>query len=124
MKVLLSIKPEYVERIFAGEKKYEYRRSLFKRSDIKTIVVYATKPVGKVVGEFEIDDILSGNPDSIWEQTKLYAGIDEDSYIKYFSERENGFAIGIKKAKIYKRPLELIELNPNIKYPPQSFMYI
>lgn len=124
MKVLLSIKPEYAERIFTGEKKYEYRRSLFKRDDIKTVIVYATKPVGKVIGEFEIDDVLKGNPNSIWEQTKLYAGIDEIAYTEYFSKKETGFAIVIKKAKMYKKPLELIDLNPNIKNPPQSFRYI
>lgn len=124
MKVLLSIKPEYAERIFNGEKKYEYRRSLFKREDVKIVVVYATKPIGKVIGEFEIDDILKGEPQSIWERTKSYAGIDEDSYSKYFSERKTGFAIGIKEARVYEEPLDLKELNPNIKYPPQSFMYI
>lgn len=124
MKVLLSIKPEYAERIFTGEKKYEYRRSLFKRENISTVVVYVTKPVGKVIGEFEIDSVLKDSPYSIWEKTKLYAGIDEDAYIEYFSEREIGFAIGIKRIKLYKKPLDLVELNPNIKYPPQSFMYI
>ena len=124
MKVLLSIKPEYAQKIFSGEKKYEYRRRLFKRKDINIVVVYVTKPVGKVIGEFEIDDVLEGNPNSIWEQTKLYAGIDENAYIDYFSEREIGFAIAIKNTKVYKKPLELIELNPNIKYPPQSFMYL
>lgn len=124
MKVLLSIKPEYAERIFSGEKKYEYRKNLFKREDIKIIVVYVTKPVGKVIGEFEIDDILSGKPNSIWEQTKLYAGIDKISYIQYFAERETGFAIGIKKARVYNEPLKLSDLNPKIKYAPQSFMYI
>lgn len=124
MKVLLSIKPEYAERIFTGEKKYEYRRNLFKKEGIKTVVVYVTKPVGKVVGEFEIDNVLRGNPNSIWEETKLYAGIDEAAYIEYFSKRETGFAIGIKKTKVYKKPLDLVDLDPKIKYPPQSFMYI
>ena len=124
MKVLLSIKPQYAEKIFMGEKKYEYRRNVFKREDVKIVVVYVTKPVGKVIGEFEIDDILKGNPDSIWEQTKLYSGIDKNSYMEYFSERETGFAISIKKTKVYKKPLELVELNPKIKYPPQSFMYL
>ncbi|KOA18320.1 50S ribosomal protein L22/unknown domain fusion protein [Clostridium homopropionicum DSM 5847] len=124
MKVLLSIKPEYAEKIFTGEKKYEYRRNLFKRDDIKIVVVYVTKPVGKVIGEFEIDNILRGNPNSIWEQTKLYSGIDENAYIEYFSQKDMGFAIEIKKTRIYKKPLELAELSPKIKYPPQSFMYI
>lgn len=124
MKVLLSIKPQYAKRIFSGEKKYEYRRNLFKRPDVDTVVVYATKPIGKVIGEFKIEAVLEGKPEFIWEQTKLYGGIDEKDYIDYFAERDKGFAIQIKTAKVYKKPLELTEINPNIKYPPQSFMYI
>ena len=34
MKVLLSIKPEYVDKIFSGEKRYEYRKSMFKNKNI------------------------------------------------------------------------------------------
>ena len=59
MKVLLSIKPEFVEKIFAGTKKYEFRKSLFKKSGVKYVVIYASAPIKRVVGEFEIDDILS-----------------------------------------------------------------
>ena len=77
MKVLLSIKPQYAERIFAGKKKYEYRKSVFKRDDIDTIVVYVTKPVGKVIGEFKIDEILEDTPNVIWKKTKSYSGIEK-----------------------------------------------
>lgn len=41
---LLSIKPEYVDKIFSGKKGYEHRKAIFKQ-DIKTIVVYSTQPV-------------------------------------------------------------------------------
>ena len=124
MKVLLSIKPEYAQRIFDGEKRYEYRRSVFKRNDIDTIIVYVTKPIGKVVGEFKIDKILEDTPNAIWEKTKLYSGIKERDYMEYFGERERGFAIGIKHTKIYDKPLDLKEINPEIKSAPQSFMYV
>ena len=55
MKVLLSIKPEFVNEMVLGNKKFEYRKSIFKRADVTDVVVYATKPYGKVVGEFKID---------------------------------------------------------------------
>ena len=29
MKIILSIKPQYCEEIFAGEKRFEYRRKIF-----------------------------------------------------------------------------------------------
>ena len=36
-KILMSIKPEYVDKIFSGEKKYEYRKRLCKKK-IDTII--------------------------------------------------------------------------------------
>ncbi|OTQ00605.1 hypothetical protein B5S43_08290, partial [Gilliamella apicola] len=65
MKVLLSIKPEFVEKILSGEKKYEFRKKLFKRQSVKTIVIYATMPIGKVVGEFDIDHVISDEPNLV-----------------------------------------------------------
>lgn len=124
MKVLLSIKPEYAKRIFDGEKKYEYRTSVFKRNDVESVVVYATKPIGKVIGEFKIDEIIEDDPRSLWEKTKLYSGIRKKDYMNYFSKRKKGFAIAIKSTSIYDIPLELEELDPKIKYAPQSFRYI
>ncbi|MDO4401917.1 MAG: ASCH domain-containing protein [Clostridiaceae bacterium] len=124
MKVLLSIKPKYVQRIFEGEKKYEYRKSLFKKDGINTIVIYATKPVGKVVGEFTFDTIIKANPEVLWEETKSNSGISKKDYLEYFKEKDNAYAIEIKDFQKYDNPLSLEELNPNIKSAPQSFMYI
>ena len=51
--ILLSIKPEYVDRILAGTKKYEYRKRLA-RSNSSVLLVYSTSPVMKVVAKVEI----------------------------------------------------------------------
>ena len=42
----------------------------------------------------------------------------------YFLNKETGFAIKVKKAKLYKHSKTLKEYNPKIKVPPQSFCYI
>jgi predicted transcriptional regulator len=70
MKVLLSIKPEFAEMIFSGSKRYEFRRSIFRNPDVKTIVVYASSPVQKVIGEFEIETIINAELENLWKQTK------------------------------------------------------
>jgi len=122
MKVLLSIKPEYAFKIFEGTKKYEFRKVIFKNPDIKTIVVYASSPVQQVIGEFDIDEIYSSHPDSLWEQTKAHSGISSDFFFEYFLEREIAHAIKIKNTRRYRTPLNLKEtFNTN---PPQSYMYI
>ncbi len=122
MKVILSIKPEYVERIFAGSKKYEFRRSVFKAKGVSTVIVYATSPVKMVVGEFSFSDIITAPPNELWAQTKNYAGIDEDSFMQYFHGKEQGFALKIDKTRRYKRPLCLADAYHAT--PPQSFVYV
>jgi predicted transcriptional regulator len=85
MRVLLSIKPEYAFKIFEGEKKFEFRKIIFKNPDIKIVVVYASSPVQQVIGEFEIDDIFSLEPNLLWERTKEYSGISEEFFFEYFA---------------------------------------
>lgn len=122
MKVLLSIKPEFAEKIFSGTKKFEFRRTLFKNPNVKTVVVYASSPVQKVIGEFEIDSILNFEPNILWEKTKEHAGISEEYFFDYFGDKSTGFAIKIKKTLLYEKALSL-EKEYNAK-PPQSFMYL
>jgi predicted transcriptional regulator len=122
MKVLLSIKPEFANKIFDGSKKFEFRRVIFKSQDVKTIIVYASSPVQKVIGEFEIEEILNEDLNSLWEKTKDFAGIPEQFFFEYFGEKNKGFAIRIKKTKKYKTPL-CLQKEFNIS-PPQSFAYV
>ena len=124
MKVLLSIKPEYVEAIINGTKRFEYRKRIFRQKDIECIVVYATKPFGKVVGEFYFEEILENDPETIWGLTYSYAGVTKDFFLEYFKDRAKGFAIKIKKFIEYEVPIELSEFNANTKIAPQSFCYI
>lgn len=122
MKVVLSIKPEFANKIFDGSKKFEFRRIIFKNKEVKSIIVYASSPVQKVIGEFEIAEIFNDDLDSLWNLTKEHSGISEEFFYRYFAEKEKGFAIKIKNKKKYKNPKCLrrdYKLNP-----PQSFVYI
>jgi predicted transcriptional regulator len=123
MKVLLSIKPEFAEKILSGEKKYEFRKILPKAQNIKIIVIYASRPTGKVVGEFEIAQIISDTPKKIWSQTKESAGISRRYFDEYFSGKALAHAIQIKSVKRYARPRALSTILPN-GIAPQSFCYI
>ncbi|WP_277086611.1 ASCH domain-containing protein [Porphyromonas catoniae] len=122
-KVLLSIKPEFVEKIASGHKCFEYRRVLYKRTDIKRIVVYASSPVCRIVGEIEVGNLLTDTPEVLWERTKDKAGISEDFFLKYFAERPHAHAIEIKAFHPYRKPKRLADKYPNTT-PPQSFCYL
>lgn len=122
MKALLSIKPEFAEAIFNGKKRFEYRKVIFKEK-VRYIQVYVTKPVGKIIGEFEIDEIIKDNPVEIWNKTKKYSGIKKKFYMEYFENRKIAYAIKIKKAMRYKELLCPYTIDSNF-IAPQSFKYI
>jgi len=121
-KVLFSIKPKFAEKILSGEKKYEFRRAIFKNPDIKSVIIYASSPVQKVIGEFDVNQILKLHPDFLWEKTSGGSGIDKAYFDEYFKDRELGFAIKVNNPKRYDCPQDLISLG--VKTPPQSFCYL
>lgn len=119
--IVLSINPEYVERIFAGSKKYEFRKRLANRT-VDKILMYSTAPIMKVVGEVQIVKTISASPTSLWEYTKNFAGISRDKYRKYFKGCKVAYAYQLGQVTRYNPPKELSEFN--IKLPPQSFLYL
>jgi predicted transcriptional regulator len=123
MKVLLSIKPEFAEKILLGEKKFEFRKVLPKSDQVTTIVIYATMPLGKVVGEFDVGEILTDTPQKIWRNTKECAGITKKYFNEYFEGRDVAHAIGVKAVRRYKNPESLSKILPG-GVAPQSFCYI
>lgn len=120
--VLLSIKPEFAEKIFDGTKKFEFRKSIFKNDDVQKVVVYASSPVQKVIGEFSIEDILNDDIDTIWKKTSRYSGITHDFYLSYFANKDKAYAIKIKEARRYRQARNLSDYN--LSFAPQSFAYI
>lgn len=122
MKVLLSIRPEFALKIFDGSKRFEYRRTIFKQGAVTKVIVYASAPIQKVIGEFEIGDILHDEPLALWDRTKNYAGISKDRFLQYFSNSVKGYAILVKTPTMYSSPLPLNWLM--VSSPPQSFVYL
>lgn len=122
MNALLSIKPEFVEKIFSGEKLYEYRKVLFKKN-VRKIVVYCTKPVGMIVGEFDVDYILEDSPELIWDKTKDHSGITKEFYDEYFIGKNKAFAINISRKTLYPKPINPLDAFGTFTA-PQSFMYL
>ena len=123
MNVLLSIKPKYVKAIAEGRKKYEFRKIIFKKKNIKKIFIYSSSPEKKVIGTFKIDDIIQDNPQNLWENFKEFSGVTKSEFFTYFNGRDNGFAIKIEDFRKFKNPKDLDEIFPGY-VPPQSFCYI
>lgn len=123
MKILLSIKPEFAYKIFSGEKKYEYRRTIFKNKNVRSVIVYVSSPISKVIGEFEVDSVLSGIPEKIWDKTHKESGITKSLFDSYVEKKKKIYAIKIGKTRKYKNDL-FLERDFNLNFAPQSFVYL
>lgn len=119
--MLLSINPEYVDKILSCTKKFEYRK-IRCREDVDTIIIYSTHPVMRVVGEVEVIGVIEDDASVVWQQTKKYSGITKKFFDSYFRGREKAIAYKLGKIKRYRQPMLLSDFG--VKCAPQSFVYI
>lgn len=115
--ILISINPEYVEKIFDGSKKYEYRKVRCKKA-VDKMIIYCTLPVMKVVGEAVIEE----TPEKVWDITKNASGVCKEFFDKYYMNKNTAIAYKLKNVVKYNIPKELSDYG--IKTAPQSYVYL
>jgi predicted transcriptional regulator len=122
-RVLLSIKPGFAFSILSGEKRYEFRRVIFRENSVCSVVIYASAPVSRVIGEFSLEKVLEATPRRIWSQTRCQAGITLEYFNEYFSGRTVAYALKVGEVTRYDQPKTLWE-GLGVRRPPQSFCYL
>ncbi len=122
---LMSIRPKYAYKIFAGVKKYELRRWIGLRVEPGSlIVVYASGRVRSLIGEFTAGKIVYGPPSKVWNYVTSIPnagiGVDDRSYI---TGSKTALAIEVRNPRLYRYPIKLEELRTILPgfNPPLSF---
>lgn len=122
--VLVSIHPEYVDRIVDGSKTVELRRKFVEAAPSALLFIYSTKPVSAVVGCATIANVRRMSTREIWKQFGSAACISKTAFDEYFSERQHGYAIQLAEVTRFCTPLVVDVLRSRFGFsPPQSFMY-
>ena len=119
--ILLSINPEYSERILQGTKKYEYRRQLAAKK-VGPTFLSSTAPEMKIVGSVEVKGVLAKSPEILWNETKSEAGICREKFFRYFNGKETAYAYQLGKVCQFNPPKTLADYQVSV--PPQSVMYV
>jgi len=105
-----------------GKKKVEFRRSKF-GEQVSHIVVYATSPVQKILGYFEVAHIQEGSPQELWTRYGDVGGASREEFRAYYRSADQGIAIGVGDMRVLQTPLPLSVLGTSLN-PPQSFAYL
>lgn len=120
--ILLSINSKHIEAIMNGQKQVEYRswepscRCPFK------VFIYATQPIGVIIGEFIVYEILEDSKDNLWEKNNDVGGISYDLYSNYFNNKNRCYAFRIDNIVKYETSITLNDLG--IEKTPQRFIYL
>ncbi|WP_418003525.1 ASCH domain-containing protein [Mycobacterium sp. PDNC021] len=120
--VVLSVHPRFAEAIMDGRKRVEFRKRPL-ADDVTRVWVYATAPVQRIVGYFEVDRTITAAPQVLWRKFAKVGCIDRVDFDRYYAGSDSGAGIGIRSAVRLETPLVISELLPS-GVPPQSFAYV
>lgn len=119
---LMAIHPRYADAIMDGEKRVEFRKRRL-AEDIRTVLVYATAPVSRVIGSFTVDGIVEASPKAIWEEYGKVGVIEQGDFFDYYADAPSAVAIVVAEASRFEDPIALEDMDPRPAV-PQSFAYI
>lgn len=122
--LVLSIAPDYANKIVLGTKSVELRRRFSKRWIGCRTAVYATSPEKRLVGEARIANVISGNPDQIWHAFAQELGCSRVEFDSYVGDSIEVFALVLDDVVRYVEPIPLRVLEHLIAAdidPPQSY---
>jgi predicted transcriptional regulator len=124
--LLISIRPRFAEKIFAGTKTVELRRVRPRVSAGDLVFVYVSSPIKELQGAFEVGRVITAAPSVLWKRLGKNAGVTHAEFRDYFSGKDLTHAIVIKRFWKLPVPLSLPELRQRTGgfRPPQSFRYI
>ena len=105
-----------------GRKQVEFRKRPF-ADDVSVVWVYATAPVQRVIGHFEVDAMHVADPADLWREYANVGCIDREDFDRYYEGSSIGAGIRIRRAVRLEVPARIADLLPS-GIPPQSFAYV
>ncbi len=121
-RVLLSIKPEHANNILNGLKTVELRKPGFPLK-CDRVVMYCTAPVKQIVGEFEVDSVVTMSKATLWLMYGAQTCITKEQFDAYYKDNHWATAIKIKRLIGRWTPLDPMKLFKSF-HAPMSWMYL
>lgn len=122
---IISIRPEFAELILEGKKTVELRRRIPSLAVGTRLWIYATLPVGAVIGTVTVHGIARGAKGKIWKEWSSETGVTRKEYDDYFCGAPEAVALLLKNARRIQ-PVPIDELRGVRRgfHPPQVMVHI
>ena len=120
---LISIKPGYAQAILEGTKTVELRRRIPRTEQGTRLWIYATLPLGAIVGSAIVDDIIEETPAKIWNVYMDKTAVSRREFNKYFNGTNRALALVLSDVVKRRRiGIEKLRELPEGFHPPQVLM--
>lgn len=100
--IVISIRPEYADKIKKKEKKIEIRRKFNKKWKGAYAMLYASGNHKQFFGEAKIYDVIEDSPDEIWRNYHSEIGVEKSDFDKYCIGTDKICALILSEVEIYK----------------------
>lgn len=118
---LMSMQARFADAILAGTKTIEFRKRRL-AADVRIVLIYATRPVGLVLGWFIVDSQLIDSPESLWKDYGDTGGLSYEEFCEYFAGQNRAVGIKIAAASRLSEPRSLEHYG--LTRAPRSFRYL
>lgn len=106
---LISIRPNFANAILAGKKTVEIRRRIPALKVGTRLWIYATQPLGAIVGTAIVEKVIEDTPTELWKTCMDQIALGQCEYDEYFAGTDR--ALGIVLSKITKwEPISIDKL--------------
>lgn len=124
--IIISIKPNFVEKILNGEKTVELRTRRANLQPGTKMWIYSTLPMGEICALASVDFVQTSTPEEIWGEYKNEIAINEDEFWQYVGERDAVSIIKMSKVNPMDKGVSLQRIKEELDnfIPPQFFMWL
>lgn len=123
--LLLSVKPRFAESILDGTKAAEIRRQRPAVQPGTLVIIYATKPIGAIVGTARISDVSYGSPGDMWTHYRMHVGIGKNDFDSYLAGASVAYILLLVEVQRLVPLLTLEQMQTVTSFqPPQSYRYV
>ena len=124
--IIISIKPNFVEKILCGEKTVELRTRRANLVPGTRMWIYSTLPRGEICAFASVDFVHTDSPESIWDQYSKEIAITKEEFWAYVGEREAVSVIKMSGVDMVDTGITLQRIQDKLGRftPPQFFMWL
>lgn len=120
--IMISASPKVAKELFDNPEKDVLFYKNTPVNKVSRVIVYATAPVQKVVGEFDLEVIDKGAVSTNWKKYSKRSVLSKKDYDVYYTGKDQAHAMVSTKAYKYRKPKALSDYN--MTKGPSGFQYL